>query len=365
MNRFLILTSTKIVVKRLINRSLEIILQSLRSHTMIKKFVVIFILLSNVSFSQNLPKPTQFDTFITKPNIEWAAYANDTIRFEEKSFNKLLFQRMEREEIKVSLPVWSGSNDANYISYLKKDSLNEEVLYPLHRFGSMIDSNGNNILPSPPIEPFKIDTTAFTVTDVTQILYIAGGKLKSYVPWVSPRMIPITLSNGHLLGYNAYFSTCFNYKYDQLPGKKNKISFLTKTNSKLRLDTSNGESKLKELYGRNLIETLWPYISGNKIELFSVETDKRIKEEEINALIKNPAFPIPAFDSLGLIYTGYMGMNFDLKLFTEIELAQDWYYDHTGNIVFNRIKELYLYAKKWTKNEEDKKSSPVLKIVFN
>ena len=95
------------------------------------KTTAIFLLLSNISFAQ-LPtqqKATQFDKFINKPEIEWAAYINDTIRFKKINLNNLLFSRLVKNEIKISLPVGSGSDEANQIRYLNKKSIDEKLLY--------------------------------------------------------------------------------------------------------------------------------------------------------------------------------------------------------------------------------------------
>ena len=90
-----------------------------------KKIIPLLLLVSNASFAQ-LPtqqKATQFDKFINKPEIEWAAYINDTIRFQKINLNNLLFSRLVKNEIKISLPVGSGSHEANQIRYLNKKVL--------------------------------------------------------------------------------------------------------------------------------------------------------------------------------------------------------------------------------------------------
>ena len=327
-----------------------------------KRLIAILLQLSNASFAQSPTQQivTQFDKFINKPEIEWAAYINDTIRFEKVNLNKLLFIRFAKNEIKASLPVGSGSPEAEQISYLKKKEI-DRVKFHANDIPSF-DSAGNmvgvqSVMP-------EIDT-AFALTDATQILYIANGQLKTYTPWVAT-MIPVVTSTGVYLGNGDYFSTCFNFNYAYQADKKNKILFLSQSKRKIRLDSFDVKNKLKELYGRNLIQTLWPYILKDKFEIFDYTKNKKIKAKELDAeLINGPKAAVPIYDSLGNI-TGSKIIQeaLSVDVFTSIELIQDWYYDQTKNIVFNTVRELYLYAKKWTTDGEAKEATPILKIVF-
>jgi hypothetical protein len=116
-----------------------------------------------------------------------------------------------------------------------------------------------------------------------------------------------------------------------------------------------------------MVETLWPYILSGRIKVFSGDLNKLLKPAEIKgSLIYTDKIPIPMYDSTGKVVDyKYAETELDPKAFKEIKLVQDWYYNHTANILFNRIRELVLYAHKWTSAGEDKAASPVLKIVFN
>lgn len=347
------------------NTAAEIISRLRRSFSMKKKLTVAFILLSSISFSQSLARPTQFDKFISKESIEWAAYVNDTIRFEKQQLNKLLVLRLAKDEIKAASYKYNGTDDANYIQYRSKASIDSEVIYIRPSVPSY-DSLGNLIPFDWEASKIKIDTASFTKTDITQLFYIENGKLNSYVAWVSPT-IPIITSFGVYLGDGVYFSTCFNFKNNYSPGKRSKNLFLLETIRRLNPDSISDRDKLKELYSRNLAETLWPYIAEGKIETYSVETNTKLKKEEINSyLLKKTRIPLPAYDSAGTV-SGFIlpQLDFSPEEFTGIEIVQDWYYNHTDNIVFNKIKALYLYAKKPVDDEEKQESIPVLKIVFN
>jgi hypothetical protein len=297
------------------------------------------------------------------PSIEWAAYANDTIRFEKSNLNKILANRLAKKEIKVSLPIYSGIPEANHINFSSKSLIDERSTYRTIATASAQDTM--NIRYS--IIKTEIDFDSPTITDLTQIIYIENKTLKSYIPWVSPRVIPITTSAGISLGMNDYFSSCFNFKYNYQPGQQNKISFLSQTKKIIRLDTIEIENKLKELYGRNLVETLWPYILQGNIKAYSFEKNKELNPKETRDTLVNTArLPVPLYDSIGNISSYIIpSENLSSKVFTAIELVQGWYYDHTKNIVFNKIKEARLYAKKWVGDVQDKEASPILKIVFN
>lgn len=312
--------------------------------------------------AQFQPTPTQFDTFINRPSVEWASYANDTIRFKIPHFNKLLITRLANREIKAALPVYSGTSDVNNITFLKIDSIEGRILYPLPGL-PLFDSNEINLSANIKTEAFKIDTSGPGLTDVTQILFIEKGLLKSYIPWVSPKVVIIATSNGVPLGKGDYFLTCFNFNYNYLPNKKNIITYLSQTNRKISLDTIEKENKLKELYGRNLIETLWPYIVKNKYTIYLAGSNKKINANEITTdLIE--ALTVPVFDSSGNMTGKVVKEPLNPGLFTIAELLQDWYYDHTKNIVFNNIKSLVLFAKKWDSQTGFIKPRPILKIVF-
>lgn len=326
---------------------------------------LIFLLLLPVSpvFAQ-LPteqKATRFDRFITRPEIEWAAYINDTIRFENPNLNRILLLRLARNEIRASLPAGSGSSDADRVKYLKKKDIDlvKFHVYEKHRFDSTGELTGIEYLVP------AIDTASFTLTHATQIIYVVNGQVKTYVPWVST-MIPVVTSTGIYLGDGDYFSTCFNDNYNYQAGKQNKIQFLSQSKRKLRLDTADVRSRLKELYGRNLLRTIWPAVLENRFGIIDCAKNKMIKAKELDAdLIFGPKIPVPFYDADGnQAGTRLVQEELSPDSFTSIELIQDWYYDAAKNVVFNTIREMTLYAKKWTADGLSAGPSPILKLVF-
>ena len=95
-----------------------------------------------------------------------------------------------------------------------------------------------------------------------------------------------------------------------------------------------------------------------------MENNKKIKADELTTdLIEK--IMVPVYDSLGNETGKFVKQPVDPKIFTTAELLQDWYYDHTTNIVYNKIKTLTLYTKKWNESKGVAEPSPILKIVFN
>ena len=326
---------------------------------MIKNLIVLLLLLSNISFAQYKPRPTQFDKFVNKPNIEWAAYASDTFNFTKADLNNLLLNRIGKNEIKASLPVESRTNGADQIKYTIKDSIDHAFYGDNVDF--TMDSLGNVVGQKRPIP--KRDTSNFKVTEVTQILYIENGTLKSYIPFVTP-MLPVFMSSGNYIGEQFYFTTGYNYKYNYKPRKKNKLIFLGQTKKMIKLDPPQPTEKLKEMYGRNLLQAIWPSVLNNKIDAFSLD-NRKLKPEELDiTLAYNEPLLAPVYDSVGTVFSYVVTSNpIDTRQFTDLQLVQDWYYDYKKNKVFSIIKEMVLYLIKFNKTE-DKAPVPVLSLVF-
>jgi len=333
-----------------------------RYNCMLKTLTALLFFLSTAAMAQyrRQPTPTQFDTFINNSKIEWAAYANDTVRF--KKLNNLLVERLAKKQIKASLPVYNGLADVNHIVYLPERTINDKILYPPNSipiYDSAGDPAGYKIV----LRPYQIDTAAFTVTDITEILYIENGVVKSYIPWVSPRVIPVSTSIGVFLGYTDYFSTCFSFNANVLPVKKNKTIFLSQTKRNLKLDTVETESRLKETYGRNMLETLWPYVMQHKYRIFSFEKDTFIRPEQIKELTNGEKVMVPVYDASGNITGRIADTDMYPGCFINAAIVQDWYYDETRNIVLNKVREIILYTLK-SGPDDDKPIAPFIKIIL-
>ena len=322
---------------------------------MTKKLTLIFLFASQNLFAQNKPQPTQFDKFVNKPGIEWAAYASDTVNFTNAGLNNLLLKRISKNEIKASKPVESRTAETDKITYCPLDSI-DQAFYG-DRIDIMMDSTGTQYFMKREV-PEK-DSSNFKRTEVTQILYIEKGKLKSYIPFITPTL-PVYMSTGKYIGERFYFTSCYNYTYNNKPRNKSKLIFLMQTKKMISLATTQND-QLKEMYGQNLVEAIWPHVLKNKIDVFAIKDNWKLKREELYISIAvNEPILVPIYDSAGNVISYVVTSKpVDMNRFTDVQLVQDWYYDHKRNKIYSNIKELILFLKK-----DDKEMAPVLRLVF-
>lgn len=323
---------------------------------MIKKLTLILLLASQISFAQNKTQPTPFDKFVNSPGIEWAAYASDTVNFTSADLNNLLLKRISKNEIKASKPVESRTDEANKITYSPLDSI-DQAFYG-DRIDIVMDSTGTQYFMKRDV-PEK-DSSNFKRTEVTQILYIEKGKLKSYIPFITPTL-PVYMSTGKYIGERFYFTSCYNYTYNNKPRNKSNLIFLTQTKKMISLTTTQRADQLKEMYGQNLVATIWPHVLKNEMDVFAIKDNRKLKPEELDiSLTINEPILIPIYDSAGNVISYVVASKpIDMNRFTDVQLVQDWYYDQRKNKIYSNIKEMILYLKK-----DDKDPVPVLRLVF-
>lgn len=313
---------------------------------MTKQLTVLILLLSKVSYAQVKPIPTQFDKFVNKPGIQWAAYASDTFNFDRADLNNILLKRLIKKEIKASLPVESRTAAVNHIKYLPIDSINSAY------FG---ETNGSGN---------RIDTARFMITEITQVLYVEKGILKSYIPFITPAL-PVYLSSGKYLGESFYFNTAYNYKYNRKIRNRNKLIFLGQTTSMLKPALAQSKDQLKTMYGKNLLETLWPYVLENKIGAFSPEANNKLMPEELNKnLAAVEPLIAPIYDSVGNILRYEVESGTDKpESFSHVQLVQEWFYDHKRNRLFAQNREMIIFIRK-PASSVNKEPVPFFKLVF-
>lgn len=304
--------------------------------------LVFSFLYAPAQFVEQTKEPTQFDRFITKDRVDWAAYITDTIRFPLVNFSELLRKRFESGEIRVSLPVTSRSNTANNIQYPGK----EKVLAAL-----------------PPDVYF--DSLSNDLLEVVQILYSSNGKLYAYIPWVSPKYAVVT-PGGIRLGFADYFSTAFNFKYNSALSAKSKSVALGQTRQKIAVDSIPSSKMLKSLYGKNIIESMWPGLSDETVDIFSIAGNRKLLMKDLNMALIQPPVSIPVFDSTGN-QTGFEAVpqpQIKPNSFSHLELAEDWFYDPKKNLLFARIPFIILYARTYDTEGEASEPMPLLKLLF-
>jgi hypothetical protein len=194
-------------------------------------------------------------------------------------------------------------------------------------------------------------------------LYVANGKLHSYVPWVSPK-ISVYTSRDLFIGTAEYFSSCINTKYKFSPSKKDKFIFINTTKKKILIDSIPHTEMLKQLYGINILEAIWDDLMNDKNQIVDVNSGQIISLKNV----KEYSFPnllhIPVYDSSGVIL-GAKNYSEPISpsIFRQIEIIQNWYYDINKNIVTDTITEIKLYVKS-KYSEDNGELKPLLKITF-
>jgi hypothetical protein len=324
-----------------------------------KYLLVVFLFLSSHAFAQDYEIiETPFNKFVKLPSVVWAAYANDTLLTTLPDLRVLLIKQMQADKIKTATSMQAGSKYEINIKYLTYkysfyDGTTDEM--------PLFDSIGNpiKIIWHPPVYE-----TPKGLLNIAQILYVKNGRLLSTVSHVSP-LIDIVNSIGLILGRSEYFATAFNSNPAIASSPKDKIIFLTQTRREIIVDSIKQEDKLKETFGRNLIQCLWPSVISNKSRMYLSGSGKKITGKEIiSGKWTGDAVSVPVYDSLGnLSESKTFYPEVSAKSFKKIEITQTWFYNETKNIVFNKIPEIILFAniKDSSGNTELK---PAIKIVF-
>jgi hypothetical protein len=265
--------------------------------------------------------------------------------------------RLAKNEIKASLPVESRTDDIHHIKYISKDAIDANYYGP--RVDTAMDETGNPIVVQRPVP--AIDTAGFKLTEVTQILYIEKGILKSYIPFVTPAL-PVYMSTGRYIGERLYFNTCYNYRYSGKARKKSKLIFLSQTKKIIKFDGTQINNELKTMYGNDLIKSLWPYVMQNKIPAYAVDKEERLKPEDLNmGLVKTWPIILPVYNPNGAVVKyEVVPVEVDPGKYSSVMLIQDWYYDNKRNKLYTSIKEMILYIKK-----DDKEPVPFVRLIVN
>jgi hypothetical protein len=217
--------------------------------------------------------------------------------------------------------------------------------------------------------PWLFNSRSTDLVELTQVLYIQKGSLQSQVLWVSPLYF-VTTPAGTELGVAQAFTTAFNKKtYISRRTIKRAIS-LGSSQQTIRLDTAQRpETMLKPMYGKNILEALWPQLSSGRFSFGIPGSNQALAFKEVDMrLIDDQEVVVPIYDSLGNIMESkkMSSENTPLRLsaINYIRLQQTWFYSARKNIVYSRINEITLFARKWINGRQQEKPSPVLKILL-
>ena len=320
----------------------------------IPAWLTLFLLISTSSFAQTTStrSPIKFDKFINNEKIQWAAYTNNTLPLDKYNLTDELYRKFQDGKIKISLPISRDSlMQGGNIIFINKTELDKRSFPP-----GIIPSDFNLQKPTN-----RVDSNSALV-NVEEILYVANGKLHSYIPWISPK-ISVYTSRDLFIGTSEYFSSSINTKYNFTPSKKDKLIFIKATKKKILIDSIPHTEMLKQLYGVNILEAIWDDVMNDKNEIVDVNSGQTISLQNLPRYNFANSITIPVYDSLGNIIASN---NYNLPVtpshFQQIEITQDWFYDYTKNIVTNNITDITLFVR--SKNFDEVVLKPYVKITF-
>lgn len=326
-----------------------------------KKLITILLCLPTLlAFSQQ----TRFNTFVKEPKISWAMHINDTVRFTTINLPEILIKQAKKNQLKIAEPVDNPIyNNKGLIKYVKESDLEKRINRPDTLLVNDADGVTRTVVrETGPFPPF--DSSTYNLAETEQIYFIENGKLQCYVPYITT-LYPVTSVNGIKLGHSQLFSTAINNNRSFKPTTADKIIFVTKTTRLINLDSVSKAYRLKELYGHNLLESLWPSLGKGLVHMQVIGEDRLLKPSEVYAYMIKSNMVVPVYDSVGEISRYITPMNpLESSMFKYAELAQDWFYDQTQNIVFCRIREMTLYYYYNDPFQEPVREIPSFKIIF-
>lgn len=288
-------------------------------------WLLIFLLPASV-FAQSIYDRGKSDQnkFIEKSSVEWAITADDTLQTPAPDLRELLINKALAGQIKLLPPPFG----------IPQPELNAEKA-----------------------EVILADANAKGLVNVRKILFVKNGKLFAYIYSVSP-LVSVITNSGMYLGRGELFSTAENLK-NKTKFKKKDLQFITSDKKEFYTDSVAKTDRLKETFGRNLIETLWSHMLSGKIAVYTTD-NKRLNlsvDSTDNA-------DIPVYDNTAAVSGKVIYEKILPARYNKISLLQNWFYHRKKNILICTISEAYLYPTP-PYGEELKKDDPhILKIVF-
>lgn len=218
----------------------------------------------------------------------------------------------------------------------------------------------------PLLDSRYFDEQTNDMLEVPQIVYVESGRVKSYVPFFSAKYAVFT-SWGQKLGVSNAFNTGFNTDMDISIRAERKSAIVGHTSTTIRLDTLDSNKPLKQLYGQNLLQALWPHLRDKRYDIYRMDS---MLLTPFNKLHKGliSQLSVPVYDADGGIqgHTKFAMETLPLLAtdFNEMQLTQTWYYNEQKNILFSRITELVLYAPAENYAPGTRLNKPMLKILL-
>ncbi len=326
-----------------------------------KKIITIFFCLSSLlAFTQQ----NSFNAFVNDPKISWAMQVNDTVRFPTFNLPENLIGLAKKNLLKIAEPIGNPIyNNKGVLKYVREADLEKRINRPDTLQVNDADGVIRTVVSVPgPFPPF--DSSTFNLAEAEQIFFIENGMLQCYVPYITT-LYPVISAAGMNLGHTQLFSTCINTNRSFKPAATDKVSLVAKTTRLIKPDSVSKEFRLKELYGNNLLESLWPSLGKGLVHMQVIAEDRLLKPSEVYSYMIKSNERIPVYDSVGEISRYISPMNpLEPSLFKYAALAQDWFYDKTQNIVFCKIREMALYYYYNDPSQDPMQETPSFKIIF-
>ena len=325
-----------------------------------KKLLHLLLLYSSVSTAQNgsVIAKTALNRFVENSSVQWAAYSNDTSSFAGTGITELLFKQYAGGKIRGIIPVENGHADEDHFINRSENEL-LQFLFPTD---TVYDGDQKTVKKATPLQLTELMKNP--VYDLYTIFYVQNGIPRSYISRVSPKA-GITTTSGLYLGLLEAVSFGVSKNYHAVQGAKDKMLYLGEIDKTFYPDSLTKHERLKETFGRNLIETIWPYVLSGKINLFSVPDNQKITTVQL-ATGDYPGaekIHVPVFDSLGNPEkgSGYSYTQISPSSFDKVVVTEKIYYDETKDIFTGKIKDMVLFKPDY---EHDRVSTATFRLVF-
>ncbi|MFZ1527710.1 MAG: hypothetical protein WAT19_03105 [Ferruginibacter sp.] len=308
-------------------------------HKTLASLLLLFI--QSACFAQKDNAPTPFDKFVSSKKIQWAACFSNAVS-ENNLLKNAIIKNFKDGRIKACKGISFRYPDANELKEVSYSGLQQSHTY----------------------DPLPANDSQFNKLTAQQVIYVYKDKLYSYVPWVNITA-PVTTPGGTYLGVENLLSTAVNKKYC----KRNfnpKDSAATSV-TYIAPDSVPKYDQLKNLYGNNLVDAIWPMMEAGKLAIFYTANNEPVKRSETGELLTFAATAIPSYDENGnLTGTKTVHGSFRPGLFKKVAITQTWFYHKKQNRFSSRITQLILYSDVKGMPDEAGENGyyPQLKILF-
>ncbi len=289
---------------------------------------------------------TDFNNFIEKSSVEWAVYANDTASFRGSGFTEKLLELYELGKIRGIVPLENGAAGEDHLMYRNSTELAQLLTPAPDTF-----YNGESIEIKNRTKKLS-ELLANPVFELYRIFYIQNGLLRSYITRISPKT-PVVTSSGIALGLLEPVSFAANKNYQPKTRTAEKMMYLGKISRIISPDSIPEYDRLKETYGRNMIETLWSNVMSGNISVYVGAGKEKIAPDQLISG-KYPGgemIDVPVYDNMGN-QSGTRTMYNELSpaSFNKVNIIEELYYDRSRNIITSKIAEVLLYRKEYDSN---------------